>query len=143
MRGRGDRAGRVGPAEQAGRPRRAAPAALALGWRAAPLDSALSLAVTVGMGLLPAAAAWTTKLLLDELAAGRAMSVARASWLVVAGAGVTVATTLLTLISGQLSRRVQRSITVSAQSRLYERVNGFAGIGPLDQDRQIVALLPE
>lgn len=133
IRGRADRADRTG------RTGRATPAALALGWQAAPWDSALSVAVTVGMGLLPATAAWTTKLLLDELAAGRAMSVARASWLVAAGAGVTVATTLLTLISGHLTRRVQRSIAVAAQSRLYERVNAFAGIGrfedPEFQDR--------
>ncbi|MFD0637110.1 hypothetical protein ACFQ9X_41660 [Catenulispora yoronensis] len=55
--------------------------ALALSWRAAPLDTTLELATTVAMGLIPAAGAWTGKLLFDELARGRAMDpAARAGW---------------------------------------------------------------
>ncbi|ACU74689.1 ABC transporter related [Catenulispora acidiphila DSM 44928] len=118
---------------------RAAPAALALSWRAAPLASVASLAVTLALGVLPATTAWTSKLLLDELARGHTVRVGRASWLVAAGAALAAAMTILTLVSTQLSRRVQRAITLRTQDQLYERVNAIAGLrsfeDPVFQDR--------
>ncbi|GAA2002975.1 ABC transporter ATP-binding protein [Catenulispora subtropica] len=118
---------------------RTARSALALSWQAAPLASALELAVTVAMGLVPAAAAWTGKLLFDELARGRAMDTGRATWLVVAGALLTCALVALTQCGGQLARRVQRAVALRAQDRLYRAVNAFPGVGhfedPAFQDR--------
>ncbi|WP_425559159.1 ABC transporter ATP-binding protein [Catenulispora yoronensis] len=113
--------------------------ALALSWRAAPLDTTLELATTVAMGLIPAAGAWTGKLLFDELARGRAMDPGRASWLVVIGALLTCSQVALTQLNGQLARRVQRAVALRAQDLLYRSVNAFPGIGyfedPAFQDR--------
>ena len=123
-----------------GRPlHRAAPAALALGWRAAPFDNGVAVVVTVLSGVLPAATAWTAKLLFDELARGRSASFARAAELVAVGAGLTCLSAVLALISGQLSLRISRALTLRVQDLLYTRVNGFAGLryfeDPAFQDR--------
>ncbi|GAA2004749.1 ABC transporter ATP-binding protein [Catenulispora subtropica] len=121
------------------RSRRPAPAALALTWRAAPWESAAGLVLIALTGLLPAAGAWTGKLLFDQLAQGRDLDTTRATLLVAAAAGLAVLGVVLGLCGDQLARRVQRAVAVGAQDLLYRRVNAFAGLRPFEdpafQDR--------
>jgi ATP-binding cassette subfamily B protein len=119
--------------------RRTALAALGLGWRAAPLGTATLLGATVVLGLLPALAAWTGKLLFDELALGRQADAGRATALAVATALLAFGMIAADLVSSQTVRSVQRTISIRTQDVLYRQVNGFPGLryfeDPIFQDR--------
>ena len=119
--------------------RRTALTALGLGWRSAPLGTAGLLALTVVLGLLPAAAAWTGKLLFDEIARGRQADAGRATWLALAAALLTFAGVAGDLVSGQTVKYVQRAVSLRVQDTLYRHVNGFPGLryfeDPVFQDR--------
>jgi ATP-binding cassette subfamily B protein len=107
-------------------------AALGLGWRASPRIMSALVVLTFVEGLAPVAAAWSTKLLLDELVRGRAASggavAAYAGVLVAAGltAGVAQATTMY------LSAVLRRRVRVVAQARLLERLNAYPGLAPFE-----------
>ncbi|MEY9908211.1 ATP-binding cassette subfamily B protein [Catenulispora sp. MAP12-49] len=127
------------PAPSAAPRRHVARAALALLWRSAPLEAAAGVFVTVLQGLLPAAGAWIAKLLFDELARGRALDIGRATWLVGAGAALTVLGVVLNLVGSQVARRSRRAVTLRAQDELYRAVSGLPGLrsfeDPVFQDR--------
>ncbi|ACU72658.1 ABC transporter related [Catenulispora acidiphila DSM 44928] len=113
--------------------------ALGLGWRAAPFGTAMLLGVTVVLGLLPGVAAWTGKLLVDELALGRHADAGRATVLAVASALAAFGLIALELMSGLIVRYVQRKVSLRVQDVLYRHVNGFPGLryfeDPVFQDR--------
>lgn len=81
---------------------------------------------TIATGLLPAAAAWLTKLTFDALTGhGDARSVlAPAGGLAVIG----LAAGLLPQLSNYLKADVDRGVSRTVQDRLYRTVNGFSGL---------------
>lgn len=119
--------------------RRPALTALGLGWRAAPFGTATLLVATVLLGLLPGLAAWTGKLLFDELALGRRADVGRTTVLAVASALAAFGLIGLELASGLIVRYVQRAVSLRVQDILYRHVNGLPGLryfeDPVFQDR--------
>jgi ATP-binding cassette, subfamily B, bacterial len=114
--------------------RRARPAlaALALGWSAARGAWLGLLGLTVVTGAVPVLFAWLGKLLLDELARGRAADLRRALLLAAAGAGVGALGALVQQASWYLTNVVRRALTVAVEERLYGRVVSFDGLRHLE-----------
>jgi len=101
-------------------------AAVRLAFSAAPGPTILLAALSVVEGLLPVLAAWSLKLLLDELTAG-----ASPGRVALATAGIATAALLLGMrqsadayVTGVLRRAVQLAV----QDRLLRRVNGYVGL---------------
>jgi len=111
---------------------RRALSALGLGWSASPRIMSALIVLTFVDGLAPVAAAWATKLLLDELTRGAAASgAAVAAWaavLVAAGLVSSVVSAATAYLSAVLRRRVR----VTAQARLLERINAYPGLAPFE-----------
>jgi ATP-binding cassette subfamily B protein len=105
---------------------RRAGAVFALSFRASPGHTAAGLAIMLASGLLPAAATWCTKLVVDGVTAGQTASVLLWLALGLAGAGLVAATApyLNSYLDGELGRRVDLRL----QERLYSAVNGFGGL---------------
>jgi len=102
-------------------------AAARLAWRAGPACALAQAALTVVQGVLPVAAAWLTKLVLDGLtggaAAGRVLTLAAA--LAAVGVLAAVAPQALRYCQNELGR----SVTRLANRDLYDAVNRFVGLG--------------
>ncbi|MFD6418006.1 ABC transporter ATP-binding protein [Streptomyces sp. NPDC060194] len=95
--------------------------------RAAPLALCGAVAVAVVESLLPVSAAWLTKDVIDSLAAPQGASdVAPAAVLL---AVATVAAAVLPHVGRLFRGELGRGIGLLAQDRLYERVNGYTGLG--------------
>jgi ATP-binding cassette subfamily B protein len=109
-------------------PWRVAIAALSMGWRAAPYPSLLVVILTLITGAMPSLAAWTAKLLFDELALGATANAARASWLAAAAAVLAGVVAAGSYILAFYATRVQQAVTLLAENLLYERVNAFIGL---------------
>ena len=113
--------------------------AVALGWQADRLGTLATVAVTVVLGSVPTGSAWTGKLLLDELARGHAARLPYASELVLAGAVLGCVSALCGAASSRLTLRLQRSVSLRVQDRLYAAVNALTGLRPFEdpafQDR--------
>ncbi|HUQ58484.1 ABC transporter ATP-binding protein [Lentzea sp.] len=106
---------------------RNAAAALALPFRAAPLITGATLALTVLAGAAPAAGAWMTMLLVDELTSHTA-SVGRAAFLAIASAvtgGIAIA---LLYLCGYLGEVVRHRVALTVESRLFRRVATLPGL---------------
>lgn len=94
-------------------------------WRIGPGLALSQLAVTVIGGLLPMGTVWATKLLVDELAAGRTDQVLLpACGLIVLGLAAGVLPHLIAYLQAETERRLDRLM----QDRLYTAVNGFQGL---------------
>jgi ATP-binding cassette subfamily B protein len=106
---------------------RAAGAALALPFRAAPVAATATLVLTVLAGVAPAAGVWLTKLLVDELTAGSA-SAGRAGLIGLAAAVVGGLAIALLYLAGHLYEVVQHHVTLTVESRLFRRVATFPGL---------------
>jgi ATP-binding cassette, subfamily B, bacterial len=107
---------------------RAAAAALAVHWRAAPVATAAQLALTVVLGLVPAAAAWLTKLLIDEVAAGPDGDPGVAARLALAVAGVAGLLAVLQQVGHYLTEHGSARAVLLAERRLFERVGRLRGL---------------
>lgn len=107
--------------------RRAAAAALALPFRAAPAVATATLLLTVVAGAAPAAGAWLTMLLVDELTAGTA-STGRVVLLAVAGALVGGCALAVLYVVGHLGEVLQQRITLTVESALFHRVSTLPGM---------------
>lgn len=106
---------------------RNAAAALALPFRAAPVVATVTLVLTVVAGAAPAAGAWLTMLLVDELTAGTA-SAGRAVFLGVASAlagGLAIA---LLYLCGHLGEVVQQRVALVVEGRLFRRIATLPGL---------------
>ncbi|MEV0195052.1 ABC transporter ATP-binding protein [Nonomuraea sp. NPDC050691] len=106
---------------------RAGLAALALPFRSAPVTATVTLALTVLAGVAPAAGAWLTMLLVNELTSGTA-STGRAVFLAIVSAiagGLAIA--LLYLV-GHLGEVVRHQVTLTVESRLFQRVAALPGL---------------
>lgn len=112
---------------------RSATAALRLGWAAAPASLVVTLVVAVADGVVPVAAAWATKVLLDELIRGRSAAVAT---IVVSVAVIAVAAVVQSAGAAVLAYRqsvLHRSIEVLVAVRLFHRLNAYTGIGVFEE----------
>ncbi|MEO3874364.1 ABC transporter ATP-binding protein [Nonomuraea sp. B12E4] len=102
-------------------------AALTLPFRSAPMTATTALALTVLAAAAPASGAWLTMLLVNELTAGVA-GTGRAMFLAIASAiagGLAIA--LLYLV-GHLSEVVRHRVTMTVESRLFQRVATLPGL---------------
>lgn len=106
---------------------RTAAAALALPFRAAPVVAVTALVLTVVAGAAPAAGAWLTMSLVDELTSPSA-SAGRAAFLAVASAlagGVAIA---LLYLCGHLGEVVRHRVALTVESRLFQRIASLPGL---------------
>jgi ATP-binding cassette subfamily B protein len=106
---------------------RAAAAALALPFRAAPVVATATLLLTMVAGAAPAGGAWLTMLLVDELTAGTA-STGRVVLLAVAGALVGGLGLAVLYVVGHLGEVVQQRVTLTVESALFHRVSTLPGM---------------
>ncbi|MFG1949181.1 ABC transporter ATP-binding protein [Nonomuraea sp. NPDC048826] len=96
-------------------------------WRAGPLLSLGSVALSVLSGLWPVAGAWLTKLLLDELSSPRrdqALLVGLAAGLALIG----LLTATLSHLDRYLDAQLRRRLDLLARDELFRAVNRFAGL---------------
>ncbi|MEU9363639.1 ABC transporter ATP-binding protein [Streptomyces avermitilis] len=107
--------------------------AASLAWRAAPGTLCKYLALALAAAVLPVAGAWLTKLLLDGL-----MSKAAPGDLVVLAVGLAV-TGVVTGVQPQLAQylraELDRAVTLLSQDRLFQAVDGFAGLCRFEDPR--------
>ena len=93
----------------------------------------MTLVVAVADGVVPVAAAWATKVLLDELIRGRSAAVAT---IVVSVAVIAVAAVVQSAGAAVLAYRqsvLHRSIEVLVAVRLFHRLNAYTGIGVFEE----------
>jgi ATP-binding cassette, subfamily B, bacterial len=103
-------------------PRRALRAAIALPWRAAPVASALGLALTIASGSIAALAAWSTKCLLDELARGSWLDADRAIALAILAATVGSSAVACWHALHYLDTRIRVQVTRTVERTLFAQV---------------------
>ncbi|MQY08406.1 ABC transporter ATP-binding protein [Actinomadura macrotermitis] len=106
------------------------PGLLRLTWRAAPAAATGHLAVVAAGGLVPPAAAWVTKLLLDRLTGGGAVL---APVLALAVLGAVLAMT--SHLTRYLDAQVRREVGLAMQDRLFASVNAFTGVRRFEDPR--------
>lgn len=99
-----------------------------LQWRTAPVPSAAALIFTVCGGLLTAATAWLTKLLLDELGRGSGADDERALGLAVAVAALGGSAVVLVHLTDLLNAVLRRRIKLAVEGSLYARVIALQGL---------------
>ncbi|MFC9977182.1 ABC transporter ATP-binding protein [Spirillospora sp. NPDC127200] len=102
-------------------------AAFELPWRAAPAALAGYAVLTLVAGTLPVVTAWLTKLVVDGVIAGTALTA-----LLLLGAGLGLAGIVVAgtpLLGHYLRAELDRRTGALAQGRLFTAVNGFAGLG--------------
>ncbi|MEV0977431.1 ABC transporter ATP-binding protein [Streptomyces sp. NPDC049915] len=107
---------------------RAAWAAIALQFRGAPVGATLLFATTLSVGVLPAAAAWLTKLLFDELGHGAHTDTHRAVFLGIAVAALGALSAILLQLSAYLDELVRRRLVVEVERTLFAKVDTFHGL---------------
>ncbi|MEO3788600.1 ABC transporter ATP-binding protein [Nonomuraea sp. B10E15] len=110
---------------------RAGVVALALPFRSAPVTAATALGLTVLAGAAPASGAWLTMLLVNELTTGTA-NAGRVVFLAIASAlagGLAIA---LLYLAGYLGEVVQHRVTLTVESRLFQRVAALPGLRHLE-----------
>lgn len=108
-------------------------AAVALGVTVAPGLTAMYAALTLAGGALPVATAWLTKVLLDSLADPDG-----SSSLIAVGVGLTAVGTVATVmphVARYLRQEAARRVGLRAQDRLFEALNGQAGLGRFENPR--------
>lgn len=114
-----------------------------LGWRAAPAASAGLVVLTVATGVLPAGAAYLTKLLLDALARGHGVGLDRVTALAVLAALAAGSASAAGYAAGLMSAVVQQRVRVHAAGLLYGRINAMPGLRPFEDpafhDRVVLA----
>lgn len=100
--------------------------AWALCWRASAPLTLVQLAVALLIGLVPAAVAWQTKLLVDSLVAGRpgGSALLWAAGLSTAGLAGAIEPRLTTYVQSEHRRRIDRLL----QDRLYTALDRFQGL---------------
>lgn len=103
-------------------------AALALNWRAAAASSAGLVVLAVLGGAAPPAAAWCTKLLLDQLQRGRAADVRLAVGYAVAAALLAGVTAVVAQVGFLVKEYGNRSVTRRVERELADRIGGFPGL---------------
>ena len=108
-------------------------AALRLGARAHPAALSCLIALMLVSAGPPVAAAWCTKLLLDELGKGAAAAPDRAIRYALCAAGLLALTTMANRLIGYLTGLVQNAVGIAATVGLYRRVNTFLGLGPFER----------
>ncbi|HET6214717.1 MAG TPA: ABC transporter ATP-binding protein [Micromonosporaceae bacterium] len=117
--------------------RRRIRAVAALAFSAAPRATAGMLALAVAEGVLPAVAAWSLKVVLDELARGDAAVPGR----VAAGAvGLAAAGMLLGIrqsVDAYVTAYLRRAIQLAVQDRLFRRVNADVGLARFEDPGRI------
>ncbi|MFD4675685.1 ABC transporter ATP-binding protein [Lentzea sp. NPDC058450] len=106
---------------------RTALAALAVPFRAAPVLAFGTLVLTVVAGAAPAAGAWLTASLVDELTSGAA-STGHAVFLAVASALVGGAAIALLYLTGYLGEVVRSRVAVTVESALFQRIAALPGL---------------
>ncbi|MFF4831363.1 ABC transporter ATP-binding protein [Streptomyces sp. NPDC001315] len=110
---------------------------LALALRAAPVPLVgIVLAALLTAGL-PVAAVWLTRDVLDLLASARHGSVPEVAGPAAGLAGVGVAAAVLPHVERLLCGELARAVGLSAQDRLYARVNGFAGLARFEDPAEL------
>ncbi|WP_433257674.1 ABC transporter ATP-binding protein [Streptosporangium sp. CA-135522] len=125
-----------GPVERAGGRElvRRAGTAWRLAWETGPVAALTSVAVVIGVGVLPVAGAWLTKLILDALATGRS-GIADVLAPAVALGAVGLAGALLPHLSQYVEGQLRRGIDLATRDRLLEAVNRFVGLAPFEDPR--------
>ncbi|WP_220448852.1 ABC transporter ATP-binding protein [Nonomuraea mesophila] len=106
---------------------RAGMSALALPFRSAPAAATTTLALTVLAGAAPASGAWLTMLLVNELTSGAA-DTGRVVFLAIASAIVGGLAIALLYLTGYVGEVVQHWVTVTVESRLFQRVAALPGL---------------
>jgi ATP-binding cassette subfamily B protein len=117
--------------------RRALGAALRMAWDSAAGACAGLLGTTVIGGVAPVAAAWLTKDLLDQLAAGRGDALAQGA-VIASGGGlivVLVAGRLGPIVDGWLGAELERRMRLTVQGDLSSKINGFRGLAVFEDPR--------
>ncbi len=113
-----------------------AAATVLLSWRSAPLAFAGMLLATAASGGVAPAAAWTGKLLIDELTAPRGTPVAKHAYeLAMTGALLGALGLLLGYLAGYLSASTQRRIVVYAENELYGSTSRMVGLRNFEDSR--------
>ncbi|WP_432588922.1 ABC transporter ATP-binding protein [Streptomyces sp. HD1123-B1] len=101
---------------------------VALQFRATGSGTCAMFGTAVLSGLLPALAAWLSKLLFDELGRGGQADVGRVTLLALAIALVGAATAVLLQLAGYLDEVVRQRLVVTVEDQLFARVNAFRGL---------------
>ncbi len=109
--------------------------ALRLAAGAHPLALCALLTLVVGAAATPVAAAWFTKMLLDELSRGAQAQGAVAIRYALLAAGLMALTGVASRLTGYLTALLQTSIGIEATVRLNCRVNTYIGLGPFENPR--------
>ncbi|MGW4798936.1 ABC transporter ATP-binding protein, partial [Nonomuraea sp. NPDC004297] len=99
----------------------------ALCWLGSPAACRPVVVLTVLAGVAPATGAWLTMLLVDELTSGAA-SAGRAAFLAVASALAGGLAGALLYLVGHLGEVVRHRVTLTVESRLFERVASLPGL---------------
>ncbi|MEV5988883.1 ABC transporter ATP-binding protein [Streptomyces sp. NPDC052051] len=107
---------------------RAAWAVVVLQFRATPLGASLLLGTTVGVGVMPAAIAWLTKLLFDELGRGTHTDTHRVVLLGVTTAVLAALVAVLMQLASYLDELVRRRLIVEVERTLFAKVDRFRGL---------------
>jgi ATP-binding cassette subfamily B protein len=99
-----------------------------LAFAASPRATTALLGLAIAEGVLPAVAAWSLKLLLDELSRGTAAVPGRVA---AAAASLAAAGFLLSVrqsLDAYVTASLRRAIQLAVQDRLFRRVNGYLGL---------------
>jgi ATP-binding cassette subfamily B protein len=99
-----------------------------LAFSASPGATGALLGLAIVEGVLPAGAAWSLKVLLDELTRGTEASPGRVA---AAAAGLATAGLLLNIrqsIDAYVAAYLRRAVQLAVQERLFRRVNGYDGL---------------
>lgn len=112
---------------------RAAATAVRLTWEAAPVKTVAFAICTLAVAGAPIVAAWQTKLILDRLVSGAAMSSLLAVAAGVALAGVVSA--VLPQIVQYLRTEINRAVALAAENTLYRVVERFVGLAHQEDPR--------
>ncbi|MGH3190548.1 MAG: ABC transporter ATP-binding protein [Streptosporangiaceae bacterium] len=100
--------------------------------QAAPVATVCSLIVTTVAGIVPAAAAYFAKLLIDELTHHAGADGSRAVLFAVFTIVLSGVSLAAGYVGGYLSGYVQQAVLCLAEDRLYTRVNSFIGLRNLE-----------
>ncbi|GAA2276739.1 MULTISPECIES: ABC transporter ATP-binding protein [Kitasatospora] len=106
--------------------------ALRLGWQASPLGVVGQLLLALVSGVLPAVTSYLGKLLVDDLVGRAAVSGGRIAVLAAAVALLGGLGTALSSVAGFAGTVMGRAVNLTAQDRLYRRINDFRGLRPFE-----------
>lgn len=111
---------------------------LKLVWQAYPLAFIGTFLSTILQGLIPLAAAWVIKLLLDWLTQrliGQAITNTQLIGLLIVQMLLMIVIAMMPNLSRYLNAEMGRRLTISIQTSIYQKINSFAGIAHFENPK--------